>query len=142
MAPGGGRFTWIVLAFVLVVFVIVIVTTVATMRTPRFEVSNDGLRIRGNVYGRLIPLSHLRLDAANVVELQTAQNLRPKWKTNGAALPGMKSGWFRLYSGEKALVFITSNTRAAYIPTTDGYSLLLAPNEPDALLQALRDQAR
>ena len=64
--------------------------------------------------------------------------LQPKWRRIGTALPGYQAGWFRLRNGEKALLYLTDRTRAVYIPTTAGYSLLLSPADPDAYLSRLR----
>lgn len=110
----------------------------ALSRTPIFEVSPDGLSISGNPFGRMIPASELRLDAAHLVDFATTPDLRPKWRTLGIGLPGFKAGWFRLYDGEKALVFLSGTKPAVYIPTTAGYSLLISPQDPTGLLSSLR----
>jgi hypothetical protein len=138
MDAGGGRLPIIVVALMLLVVILVVAITIGTTRTPRFEVSKEGLRIRGNLYGRMIPMAHLRLDAARVVEIASSTDLQPVRRTNGASIGATRAGWFRLRNGEKALVFLTRNPRAAYIPTTQGYSVLLGVNEPDALLSSLR----
>ena len=66
------------------------------------------------------------------------QDLRPKWRTNGVGLPGYSIGWFRLRNREKALVFLTDRKHAIYIPTTEGYVVLISPQNPDAFVKALR----
>lgn len=107
-------------------------------RRPNFEITPEGLRLRGSLYGRFIPASQLRLDAARVVDLGVTQELQPKWRTNGVGLPSYSAGWFRLNNREKALVFLTDRSRALYIPTTDGYSVLISPGDPAAFLEELR----
>ena len=72
------------------------------------------------------------------VDLGREEQLRPKWRRIGTALPGYQAGWFRLRNGEKALLYLTDRTRAVYIPTTAGYSLLLSPADPDRFLSQLR----
>jgi hypothetical protein len=52
-------------------------------------------------------------------------------------MPGYQSGWFRLKNGEKALLYLTDRSRAVYVPTTAGYSVLLSPDDPDGFLKAL-----
>ncbi len=137
LAPATGRALWIVLpVFVLVLGLTLI--TVLGLRTSRFELSRDGLRLRGDLYGRLVPLSQLRLAEARRVDLTAEEGLRPKWRRMGTGLPGYKAGWFRLRNGEKALLYLTDGSRAVYVPTTEGYSLLLSPEDPDAFLEALR----
>ena len=57
-------------------------------------------------------------------------------------MPGYQAGWLRLKNGERALVYLTDKTRAVYIPTTEDYSVLVSPDEPDAFLSALRGVRR
>ena len=129
---------WWGIAIVVVAVALSGALTVALSRTPKFEVSPEGLRISGNPFGRTIPASELRLDAARVVDFATTPDLRPKWRTLGIGLPGFKAGWFRLYDGEKALVFLSGAKSAVYIPTTAGYSLLISPQDATGLLSSLR----
>jgi hypothetical protein len=35
-------------------------------------------------------------------------------------------------------VYLTDESRAVYVPTTAGYSVVLSPREPDQFLAALR----
>jgi hypothetical protein len=62
----------------------------------------------------------------------------PARRTVGTGLPGYRAGWFRLRNGEKALLYLTDTSRAVYIPTTAGYSVLLSPAQPDEFVSALR----
>jgi hypothetical protein len=107
-------------------------------RSARFEVSPEGLRLRGDLYGRLIPVGDLRGAAARRVDFAREPALQPRVRTLGTALPGYRAGWFRLRNGEKALLYLTDRARAVYIPTNVGYSVLLSPRDPDGFLQALR----
>lgn len=104
----------------------------------RFELSAEGLRLRGDLYGRLIPTSQLRLDAVKRIDFAAEPGLAPRWRTLGTGLPGYQAGWFRLRNGEKALLYLTDRSRAVYVPTRAGYSVVLSPNEPDAFLSALK----
>jgi PH (Pleckstrin Homology) domain-containing protein len=111
-------------------------------RTARFEISSDGLRLRGDLYGRLIPIDALRIDQARRVELDATSELAPRRRTMGTGLPGYQAGWFRLRNGEKALVYLTDRSRAVYVPTTAGYDVLLSPEDPDGFLRALASLRR
>jgi hypothetical protein len=51
----------------------------------------------------------------------------------------LQVGWFRLRNGEQALLYLTDTSRAVYVPTTAGYSVLLSPQEPDEFLAAVRN---
>jgi hypothetical protein len=57
-------------------------------------------------------------------------------------MPGYQAGWFRLRNGESALLYLTDRTRAVYVPTELGYSLLLSPSDPERFLEAIRSAAR
>ncbi len=144
IAPGGMRPLWVFLAAALLLAAIFALLAVSVMgsRWSRFEVSRQGLRIRGDYYGRQLPAATLRVTEGRRVDLNASTELRPRLKTWGTGLPGYQSGWFRLRNGEKALVYLTDRTKAVYVPTTAGYSLLLSPDDPDGFLAALKATGR
>lgn len=100
----------------------------------------DSLAITGVMYGRSVPITHLKLDAAQALDMRQGE-YRLGIKTNGAGLPGFAAGWFRTVGGVKVLAFITNPARVVWIPTTEGYTLALGVDEPDRLLARLRDMA-
>lgn len=140
IAPAGLRPFWVLIpvALVLAIVVGILAVSVVAASSARFQVAGDGLRIRGDLYGRFIPAANLRLDEARRVDLSKPTDLEPRRRTMGGAFPGYASGWFRLANGEKALLYLTDRRKAVYIPTTDGYSVLISPDNPDAFLAALR----
>jgi hypothetical protein len=145
IAPAAGRALWfvpILLVVVLVPVVVLVGSSVRGSRSARFEVSPEGLRLRGDWYGRTIPADQLRGQSAKRVDFAAEPALAPKIRTMGTGLPGYQAGWFRLRNGEKALLYLTDRSRAVYVPTTAGYSLLLSPADPDAFLSAIRAMAR
>ena len=128
-------------ALLLAVFVVVALLFVASIRGSRaatFELSSDGLRLRGDVYGRRVAAADLRGGAAKVIDLQADGALRPVRRTMGTALPGYRAGWFRLADGEKALLYVTDPRRVVYVPTRAGYSLLLSVDQPAEFLKRLQ----
>jgi len=140
MIPPAARTFWSLGTILLVpVLVSLLVFYLAySAKNVRFEVSDQGLRIEGDrFYGRQIPAASLVANEAKLLDLQTSE-YRPRRKTNGVGLPGYKAGWYRLRNGRKALVFLTVQERAVYIPTRDGYSVLLSPAQPDQFLNALQ----
>jgi len=141
--PGQIRVLWIALPLVVLVVgsMGALIYSLSSARSARFEVSADGLRLRGDLYGRLIPAKSLRLDAARAVDLSTDGTLAPSSRTLGTAISGYRAGWFRLRDGEKALLYVTDPTHVAYVPTTDGYAVLLSVADPDALIASLRRNA-
>jgi hypothetical protein len=75
-----------------------------------------------------------------LVDLDADSTLRPVRRTNGIGLPGLSEGWFRLANGEKALMFVTDRDGVVYIPTRDGYSVLLSTVTPDEFLESLAEE--
>ena len=64
--------------------------------------------------------------------------LGPALRTFGTSIGGYKAGWFRLRDGERALLYVTDPTRVAYVPTTNGYAVLVSVADPAAFLTSLR----
>jgi hypothetical protein len=140
IAPAESRYLWFLIPIVLLLLggIAVLVISVRGAHASRFEIRVDGLHLEGDLYGRFVPKTVLRLDGARRVDLAHEDGLQPKSRRIGTALPGYQAGWFRLRNGEKALLYLTDRTRAIYIPTTAGYSLLMSPADPDAFLSRLR----
>ncbi len=108
------------------------------MNKITFEVSERGLEVHEPVCGKFISRELLDLDKAQIVDLNSESNLKPSLKLIGTAVPGYGAGWFKLKNGEKALVFVSAERDVVYIPTRDGYSVLLSAQDNPGLLQALR----
>ena len=140
IAPASLKLFWFIPLVMIPVAVAagLLVITLMSARTARFEVSPDGLRLRGDFYGRFIPADRLVASAARRVEFSTAPDLQPRRRTWGTGMPGYQAGWFRLANGERALLYLTDRSRAVYVPTTEGYGLLLSPSDPDRFLDAIR----
>ena len=138
--PASGSIYWVI-APVLVVLLVVggLMASVAYgARRVTFNLSSEGLRIQGDLYGRRIPAAELELGQARAVDLSRDRDLALTWKKNGAGLPGYKSGWFGTRNGGKALVFLTDQSHVAYIPTTKDYILLLSVAEPERFIRDAR----
>jgi hypothetical protein len=141
IVPASGGGFWLLLVPVLLALglgVAVIVASFSGSRSASFEVSPDGLALHGDFYGRRIPREKLRLDGVRIVDLERDAALVPVRRTLGTGLPGYRAGWFRLADGQKALLYVTQTSRVVYVPTTDGYSVLLSPKDPDGLADSLR----
>ena len=66
-----------------------------------------------------------------------AKEYAPTRRTLGTGLPGYASGWFRLHNGEKALVYLSRRDQVVYVPTSEGYSLLLSVEHPQRFITIL-----
>jgi hypothetical protein len=143
IVPGPVRMLWFVVPICLLVAATVgaLIYSLSSARAARFEVSPAGLRLRGDLYGRLIPASTLRLDEVRAVNLDSEPSLTPRIRLVGTAVPGYRAGWFRLRDGQRALLYLTDPRRAVYIPTTNGYSVLVSVADPDLFVESLRKTA-
>jgi hypothetical protein len=112
---------------------------VYSSRHVTFEIADQHLRIRGDLYGRRLPLNSLILDQAEVVDLTARRELQFRWRTNGVSVPGYNSGWFRLRNRTKALAFVTDRRQVVVIPTREGYALLMSVAQPQEFLVKLRE---
>jgi hypothetical protein len=104
------------------------------LKQPKFEITDAGLRLRGDLYGRLIPRAELNLEQSRLVNWTREPNLEPQLRTFGTGLPGYSTGWFRLRNGETALVYLTNRSQAVYVPTSAGYAVLVSPEDPTRFL--------
>lgn len=144
IAPASLKRLWVLAPIIVVLALVGALLAVSLLgsRGARFEVSEAGLRIHGDFYGRVVPAHAMRVADARRVDLAATRDLQPRLRTLGTGLPGYQSGWFRLRNGEKALLYLTDRGKAVYVPTTEGYSLLVSPADPDGFLSALRGVAR
>lgn len=140
IAPAGTRPLWVLAPVVLLILGVVAALSVSLLgaRLSQFEISEAGLRLRGDWYGRLIPAGALVTAQARRVDLNDTRDLRPTRRTWGTGVPGYQAGWFRLANGEKALLYVTDRSKLVYVPTAAGYALLLSPANPDAFVLAVR----
>ena len=67
-------------------------------RPGEFEVSAQGLNIKANLFGRMIPTSALDVGAARVVDPDAEPGPRARFKLIGVGLPHYQAGWFRLFA--------------------------------------------
>lgn len=108
------------------------------MRRHRLQLDSTRIEIVSSFYRRSLALDELRVAEARVIDLDERTDLRPSFKTNAMAMPGFRSGWFRLRNREKAFVAMASGKRVVWIPTTAGFGLMLEVGQPQALLDRLR----
>ena len=139
IGPASSKALWffaVIIAIMAAVTVLMIWSTWST-RHSRVEVEVQGIRLVGDLWGRRIPFEKLELERARRINLHQEREYGLRRRTMGTGLPGYSAGWFKLANGEKALVYVTDPHNVVYIPTTDGYSLLLSVTEPDRFLARL-----
>jgi hypothetical protein len=64
--------------------------------------------------------------------------LQPTSRTNGIGMPGYSAGWFRLRGERRALLFVTDRSRVVYVPTREGYPVLVSVQRPAEFLESIR----
>jgi hypothetical protein len=141
-SSGVFTFIWIlsVVIGVILIGVIVLLSLVGYQsRHAIFTVNEQGLRISPGLYSRFIPKENINTDEVRLVNLDVENAYKPKWRTNGASLPGYKAGWYKLQNNEKALLFVTDKSNVVYIPTTENYSVLLSVREAEEFVDLLQD---
>jgi hypothetical protein len=131
-------------ATAVIVALLAIPATVALFWLPSgpvtFEASIDGLRIKGDPYGRLIRYEDLKLDGFRRLDLAAEPAFTLTRRTDGTGLPGYQSGWFYTRGAGMALVFVADWTKAVVLPTKLGYTLILGPEDPRSLIEFLKLQ--
>ena len=128
----GGTLAVLLLALLLVVAALVM------LRRRRITLADGMLVVAATFYTRKISLAAFDLAQARIASLDEHTEFRPGMKTNGYALPGFQAGHFRLRNRAKAFCLLTTQQRVLILPQRDGAFLLLSPERPQALLDALR----
>lgn len=111
------------------------------LRRRRIGIDGHDLAIAATFYSRRIPIDALDLDKARIVDLAEHTEYKPALKTNGFNLPGFQAGHYRLRNRGKAFCLLTDRERVLVLPQRDGRWILLSPEKPQALLDALRRMA-
>ena len=139
LVPASDKTLWVLggIALLLIGLLCLFGYLAYSSRHMRFGISPEGLTISGGLYGRTISAESLVVEEAKRVDLREVSEYRLRIRTNGVGLPGYRAGWFRLRSGEKALVFVTDLEQVVYVPTREGYSVLLSVVAPEEFLEAL-----
>jgi len=135
---------WVLLPIVtipLLIAVFVLFGSLTGMKRSKFEVSPAGLRLSGDLYGRLISVADLRGGSARRVDIGSGSDFQPTRRTWGTGLPGYRAGWFRLRNGEKALLYVTDPAKAVYVPTRLDFVVMVSPDDADGFLSAIRSVA-
>lgn len=114
---------------------------VLLMRRHRLRMDAGGLEVATTFYTRRLSWEQLRLDAARVVDIDERTELKPMFKSNGVAMPGFHSGWFRSRGFNRLLVASAGGKRLLWVPTQEGYDLLLQPRKPAAALERMKELA-
>jgi len=139
ISPASSRPLWFltIICVLLAVVLIALVYTGYSSRNSRVVIERDRMRLIGDFRGREVPFTLLNVSDARILDLAGNPEYAPKRRRLGTGLPGYASGWFRLRNGEKALVDLTKRRDVVYVPTSDGYAILLSLEEPGRFIETL-----
>ncbi|MFO1438262.1 MAG: hypothetical protein U1F81_08030 [Verrucomicrobiaceae bacterium] len=89
MIPTASKSLWFfgIISLVLVGLLFLMGWLAWSMQHAEFTVSNDGLRLQGDLWGRTIPLKSLKLDEAVVTNLNTDTAHQPTRRTMEPGCP-------------------------------------------------------
>ena len=125
-------------ALVLGLSLVVYLALVLVMRRHRLQIDAGGIEVATTFYTRHLRWEQLRLDAARVIDIQERTELRPAVKSNGVSMPGFHSGRFRARNLGRLFVATAGGRRLLWLPTHEGYDLLLQPRKPAAALERMK----
>ena len=120
------------------VVLLLMLAALALLKRRRITLEDGVLVVAATFYTRKTAVTALDLAQARIASLDEHTEFRPGMKTNGYALPGFQAGHFRLRNRAKAFCLLTTQQRVLILPQRDGAFLLLSPERPQALLDALR----
>jgi hypothetical protein len=115
----------------------ILIAAAMGVRNPQAKLGKDRLSIKVSFIDKQWAISTIDRANAALVNLESRQELRPKWKLWGVAMPGLSSGLFKLYDGRKAHVYITDRSKVVYLPTQSG-PVLLSLERPREFLDTLQ----
>ncbi len=140
ISPASSKPLWFlaIIGVLLTFILMVLVYTAYSSLHSRVELSSTQIRLVGDLWGRSIPIELIKVREARIIDLDCRTEYSLKSRTFGTGLPGYASGWFRLRSGEKALVYLTRRQRIVYLPTDLGYALLLSIDKPEQFIETLQ----
>ena len=139
IAPASTKPLWFIaiICIILATVFMALAYTAYSSQNSRVEIDSDRIRLVGDFWGREIPFELIQLSDARILDLHRKSELAPRRRTFGTGLPGYASGWFKLRNGEKALAYLSRWSDVVYLPTTEGYSLLLSLENPYSFLDTL-----
>jgi len=128
-----------VVGIILIPLILLMGVITFSAKNTRVVVDDEGLHIKGALYGRFIPKESIIREGSKILNLNVEREFRPVMRTFGIGFPGYSEGWFRLANGERALLFVTDRFNVIYVSTTEGYSVLLSTAHPEEFIDALEE---
>ena len=103
------------------------------------SIEGDTLLVAGALlFARKVPIRELALDKARVLDLDEHTEYKPMLRLFGFSFPGLTVGTCILRNRSRAFCLLTAQPRAVLLPQRNGKLILVSPEKPQALLDALR----
>lgn len=107
-------------------------------RGGQIHITDAALHLDGDRWGGPVALRDLDLMQARVLGSDDSRDWQPRWRSWGVHTPWLRSGWFRLRNGHRALLFVPDEYAWVLIPTTRDYVVIVAVPEAERWLADLR----
>ncbi|MFT3762583.1 MAG: PH domain-containing protein [Pseudoxanthomonas sp.] len=108
----------------------------------RISIKDGSLVVAAGIGSRKQAIAGLALDKARILDLDEHTGFKPMLRLFGAGLPGYRTGHYLLRNRARAFCLLTCNERVLVLPQLDGKLILLSPENPQALLEKLRELAQ
>ena len=92
----------------------------------------------GLLFARKVPIADLALDKARILNLDEHTEFKPMLRLFGFSFPGFTVGLCMLRNRSRAFCLLTARPQALLLPQRNGKLVLVSPDKPQALLDALR----
>ena len=130
--------SWLVAAPWLILLPLIAGGLAWSMHHVRIEIEDGFFVLRRRLFPKKLAMAEIDLAQARIVDLNNQRELQPVLKISGSGLPGYRVGLFRLRNGKKGWLRLTAWQRVLVLPLHNGEFILLSPERPDAVLEALR----
>lgn len=94
-----------------------------------------------SIFTHTVAPRDLDLDRARIVDLDEQNDLKPRLRLWGFGLPGFSAGHYLLRNRARAFCLLTRRDKVLVLPRRDGKYVLLSPEQPQTLLDRLRELA-
>lgn len=106
----------------------------------QISIEGDMLLVAGALlFARKVPIGDLALDKARILDLDEHTEYKPMLRLFGFSFPGLTVGTCILRNRSRAFCLLTAQSRVLLLPQRNGRLILVSPEKPQALLDALRD---
>jgi hypothetical protein len=140
-----AREAYIILAIIsilLVAITIFFIGATISVNNTKCIFEDNRIKINSFQYGTSVNYAEIAISNVKLINIKSEPEYDLKIRSNGIGLPGLKTGWFKLNNGERALAFITNPEKVIYIPTSRNYSVLLSIEDGNGFIEELKNKIK